>query len=61
MWIVAIILVLMIMLACEIWQNQSLTRDLAHQQSMFDKITIRLDMLNDKIDDLLYNKEDKEQ
>ena len=61
MWIVAIILVLMIMLACEIWQNQSFTRDLAHQQSMFDELTISLDMLNDKIDDLLYNKEDKEQ
>lgn len=59
MWIAAIILVLLIMLACEIWQNQSLTRDLAHQQSVPDKLAIRLDMLNDKIDDLSYNKEDK--
>lgn len=60
MWIVAIILVLMIMLACEIWQNQSLTRDLAHQQSVHDKIAIRLDMLDDKIDDLLYKGDDQQ-
>lgn len=54
-----IIPAMMIMLACEIWQNLSLTRDLAHQQSVPDKLAIRLDMLNDKIDDLSYNKEDK--
>lgn len=54
-----IILALMIMLACKIWQNLSLTRDLAHQQSVHDKIAIRLDMLNDKIDELLHKKEDK--
>ena len=53
-----VILLLLIMLGCEIWQNVSLTRELSHQQSMLDKLAIRLDMPNDQLDYVL--KEDKQ-
>lgn len=53
-----VILLLLIMLGCEIWQNVNLTRELSRQQSMLDKLAIRLDMPNDQLDYVL--KEDKQ-
>ena len=54
----AIAVLLLIMLGCEIWQNVSLTRELARQQSLLDKLAIRLDMPNDQLNYVL--KEDKQ-